>query len=232
MFKRLKRWIHHSHRWLGLIVLLQVLFWSAGGLLMAGLNFSDLYIDPPQPALELPALSPQQLAQRLAQTGVAGPFDSFKLVQRGGKTWFQVQPRQRPPLLVSAQGQVVSPLPESEIKDFARRYYTGSGTLIQLEKLNRSRGNYVSATPLWRARFNDRAGTEIYLEPQTGELLARRKRSWAIYNLMWELHLTKYTPWSAVNKALMGLLALINIVVALTGLFKFFPLRRARAQSP
>lgn len=232
MLTQFQRWIHQVHRWLGLIVLLQVLFWSSGGLLMAFLDFSDLYVDPPQPGLTLPALSPQMLATRLQQAGVKGPFDTFQLVQRGGSTWFQVQPRSGDPLLVNSHGQIVSPISETQIRNFARSYYRGTGALVQLEKLSRSGGNYVSDRPLWRARFADAAGTEIYLEPQTGALLARRKRSWGIYHLMWELHLTKYTPWSSVNKGLMALLALMNIVVALTGLLKFFSPGRKRSPSP
>ncbi|PIQ29218.1 hypothetical protein COW36_17475 [bacterium (Candidatus Blackallbacteria) CG17_big_fil_post_rev_8_21_14_2_50_48_46] len=230
MLHTLKIWIDLAHRWLGLLVLLQVLFWSAGGLVIYFLDFSDLYREPPAQALNLgtSALSFQALEQKLRQAGVSQKLTGFKLVQRGGSTWFQVQPQGGTSLLLTPQGDKISPLQAGQIADFAKGYYTGQGSLQTVEKLASLRGNYYSDAPLWRVRFADSVGTEIYLEPQTGELLARRKAIWGLYNWMWELHLTKYTPWPAFNKALLAFLAVLNMMVALTGLFKFFRWGRKR----
>jgi len=213
--------LHFLHRYGGLIVSLQLLLWSLSGFLMAFWSFGDLYVDPEPQALD-PAkfsLSPQAVTQYLPpQTQV----QSLELVLLADQPVYRVRRIGQPPLLLDPNGQHLSPLSTEYATTLGRSLYLGTGELLRTELLPRSQGNYVSSTPVYRLQFADAQRTEIYLDPNSGQLLARRKALWRWYNRMWEVHLMKYTPSATVNKLLLLAFALLTFVVSLTGLFKFF----------
>lgn len=60
----------------------------------------------------------------------------------------------------------------------------------------------------------------MYIDPKSGELLAKRKGIWSFYNTMWEFHLMKYTSNNSLNKNILLLSALISFIVSLTGFIK------------
>lgn len=221
MLLKLLNWIH---RWIGLLVFGQVLLWSLGGLLMAGLNFGDLYREPPPAPLSVTGatLSPDALAQHLQHVAPGSQLLGIRVRNVAGELVYQLDHLKGPPLLFNRQGQVISPISPALAERVARLGYTGTGPVNQTELLPTSTGNYVSSQPIYRITFADAQKTEIYVDPNTGSLLARRKALWALYNRMWEFHLMKYTPSPAVNKALLLLFAVLNALVALTGFAKFF----------
>lgn len=224
MGKRFRRLIDIFHRYIGLLVFAQVLLWSIGGALIHSLDFSDLYVDPPPKPLRMtgPGLSPQQLQTRLNALAPGSHLIGAQLRNLAGKPIYRIEHDKGAPLMLDEAGQVLKSLDAALAKAVAQAGYTGTGTLSEAELLSASSGNYFSASPVWRVRFADSQKTEIYIDPVTGELLARRKALWALYNRMWEFHLMKYTPSKAVNKALLVIFALLNVLVALTGFIKFF----------
>lgn len=213
--------LRYLHRYGGLLVSLQILVWSLGGFFMAFWNFSDLYVDPPvQPihwqavklsTTEIPALLP-------ANTQI----QSIRLFNLGSEPFYLVERSNQSPLLLDQKGQIQSPLSPELATTQARSLYTGSGHLQTIDLLPHSTGNYVSDKPVYRARFDDAQKSEIYLDPNSGQLLGRRKAIWRWYNRFWTWHLMKYSPNAQANKLLLLGFAGLAFVVSLTGIWKFF----------
>lgn len=227
-FLRFRRWGSTLHRSLGLIAFGQVLIWSLSGFVIYTLDFSDLYREPPPQALTLPAGMPSMadIQTRLQALVPGSQLLKLELRTLAGETVFLLSHTGGSPLLLNIKGQRISPLAPERVKAIALGQYTGPEPRPQknvaVALLPKSAGNYFSEQPVYRVSFADAARTEMYIDPQTGAVLARRKALWAIYNRMWEMHLMKYTPSQALNKNLLLLFAVLNALVALTGFFKFF----------
>jgi hypothetical protein len=222
--RRLRRAIDLFHRYIGLLAFAQVFLWSLSGFLMYSLDFSDLYREPPEPALPLSTtgLPPQTLQTRLRVLRPDSQLTGIAVRNLGGQLVYQLNHSAGAPLLLDAQGQQINPISPELAAKVAQAGYTGKAQIQQTKLLQSSTGNYMSAQPVYRVRFEDAQHTDIYIDPETGRLLARRKALWGLYNRMWEFHLMKYTPWSGVNKSLLLIFAVLNALVALTGLLKFF----------
>ena len=216
--------INALHRYLGLLAFGQVLLWSLSGALMYTLDFADLYADPPPRALPLAqaTLTPQGLQKRLQTLIPGSQLTGLRVQNLGGELTYLLERSQGAPMLLDARGQRLDPIPAGLAAKVAQAGYTGQGKLSGSELLPASHGNYASSRPIYRIRFADAQQTEIYVDPGTGALLARRKALWGLYNRMWEFHLMKYTPWSGFNKLLLLVFAVLNGLVALTGFVKFF----------
>jgi len=221
---RFRQWGSALHRYLGLLAFGQVLLWSLSGFLMYSLDFSDLYRDsPPQPLV----LSPQTpalhtLQSRLDLLSPGSQLLKVELNNLAGETVYLLSHTKGPALLLSAAGEPLSPLSPKRVRAIALSQYQGKAAISELQLLPKSVGNYVSGVPVYRVVFGDDAKTEMYIDPQTGALLARRKALWGLYNRMWEFHLMKYTPSQPLNKFLLLGFAVLNAGVALTGFMKFF----------
>jgi hypothetical protein len=223
-FKWFFRVFNSLHKYIGLLVFGQVLLWSIGGFLMYSLDFSDLYADPqPLPLVfKEPSLSPQTLQTRLNELVPGSRLLKIEVRNLAGQMVYLLSHTGGGTLLLNVHAVRLNPLSLDLARTVAQAGYIGAGKMTQLELLPKSAGNYFSAVPVYRAQFNDSQKTEIYIDPQTGALLARRKALWSLYNRMWEFHLMKYTPSKEFNKSLLLLFAVLNGLVALTGFLKIF----------
>lgn len=197
---------------------------------MAFWSFGDLYADPPPAALAMTdfKLSPRQLEQKIqrqwpTQAEAEGVHVvKIEWVTVAQQPFYRVYLSNHKVLLLDHTGAAQSPLSPALAASIAREQYTGQGELSTVDLLPTSRGNYFSSTPVFKATFQDAQHTEIYIDPQSGALLARRKALWAWYNRMWEFHLMKYSPDATTNKMLLLVFATLSFLVSLTGLLKFF----------
>jgi len=213
--------MNYLHRYLGLIVSLQILVWSLGGFFMAFWDFSDLYVGPaPTPIQwEKIALPGTEIKRYLPEKS---SIKAVRLLNLGEEPFYLVERIAAKPLLLDQQGQIQSPLSPELASTIARFEYVGQGPLQSIDLLPNSKGNYVSSVPVYRARFGDKQKTEIYLDPDSGSLLGRRKAVWRWYNRFWNWHLMKYTPHQQSNKMVLLSFAVLAFLVSLSGFWKFF----------
>lgn len=190
---------------------------------MYSLDFSDLYREAPVQALPLQQarFSGQELQAYLTHFSPGSQLSGVEMRNLAGQLVYLLK-HAKGSVLLNAQGQRLDPIAESLAAELVKMDYQGTGQLQKLELLPSSAGNYFSSQPVYRATFADSQKTEIYLDPGSGSLLARRKALWGLYNRMWEFHLMKYTPSKNLNKALLLICALLNALVAITGFVKFF----------
>jgi hypothetical protein len=229
-----------GHRWLALLVGLQLLIWTLSGLYMVAVDLDFIHGDTlvhdtaPPVALAGP-LAP--LAPIRAGRGDivelrlrALPDDGqlvYELVRRSGREFFDAR-----------SGQPLERFDEARIRTLAAAYYAGDGVVAQAELLEDDaaipgeiRGRHA---PLWRVDFDDATATTLYLEPGGGRLVTRRHRFWRWFDFLWSLHIMDYGSRENVNNALLRLATPLALTTATFGLwlafhsFGFLQRRRAR----
>ena len=57
----------------------------------------------------------------------------------------------------------------------------------------------------------------MYLDPWTGDLLARRTDRWRIFDFLWMLHIMDFDTRDDFNHPLLQIAALLGLIVALGG---------------
>jgi hypothetical protein len=132
-------------------------------------------------------------------------------------------------------GEMLSPLSAQTIESLATSYYAGTGGVERAERIQETpveaRGKRA---PLWRVDFDDAFDTTLYLDPDTGTLVARRHRWWRVYDTFWMLHLMDYgDERDDVNNELLRLVAMGSAVAALAGVgLLFYSFRRRLGAAP
>lgn len=219
-----RRLVRQLHRWLGLLVALQLLFWVGGGLVMSALALDavrgrDRAHPAPMPTLtsDTALLTPADVLHgregvvRVTLTHLLG-HPVYRLDSAGGPT-----------LVDARNGRLLSPLPSEAAEALARADYSGDGAFAGIDWIDAPGGEYRGhELPLWRVRFDDDRATALYVSPQTGEVVARRNRLWRAFDFVWMLHIMDYRERENFNHPLLVTTAATALLFVGSGLIMLF----------
>jgi uncharacterized iron-regulated membrane protein len=229
-----------GHRWVGLVIGIQLLIWTISGLYMVALDLDFIHGDPlvrnEQPDFDLDA--PRATMAQLTRAR-PGTVDSLRLrALPDGQRVYEIGRGGQVELVDAETGARLSPLSRSRVADLARHYYAGTGriastTLLENEA-DRPPEIQTRKLPLWRVDFDDRVKTSLYIHPDSGALVVRRHRFWRWFDFLWSLHIMDYRERTDVNNWLLRGATILGLTFAVSGLwlaffsFPFLQRRRAR----
>lgn len=211
-----------THKWLGLVIGLQVVIWSLSGLYMTVVHIDTIHGD--HLVREMPTMSAEAraLVDPLA-IATSNDAQSFRLA------WVRDQPAY---VLATAgeekatdaiSGKPVAPLTEAEIRTLARSTYTGSDDIASASLITEIPGEIRGRKPpLWRVEFAHWNKPTLYLSPATGELLSRRHELWRVFDFVWMLHIMDYDERENVNNWLLRPFTWGAVLMALSGIWLLF----------
>jgi len=214
-----------GHRWLGLLVGIQVAVWLATGLYMVivDINFihGDTLVKNMQHAVRVPDAS---------QLGMAAIRERYPEANRIGlrpvmdKTYYEVTTAGGRFLVDPGSGAPLSPMDEREAMDLAQYHYAGEGRMIRATLITSDPPMEIQtrSLPLWRIDFDDRFATSFYVDPANGALVTRRHRYWRIFDFMWMLHIMDYENREDAHNPLLIGAQVSGLVFALSGLWLLF----------
>jgi hypothetical protein len=233
-----------GHRWLGLIVGVQLLVWTASGLYMVAVKLEFIHGDSlvrnvsPLFRADAPRVS-------FAQLAASRPEGLESLRMRAlpdGTLVYELGNRGSMELVEVSTGARISPLPRARVLELARAYYAGQGQVASARLLRneaeRPREIQTRELPLWRVDFDDWLETSLYVHPDTGALVVRRHRFWRWFDFLWSLHIMDYRDRTDVNNWLLRSATLLGLPLAIFGVwlaffsFPFLQRRRARRKAP
>lgn len=222
------------HKWIALIVGVQVLFWMISGAYMATISIDFIHGDSlvknvNQPLQdELPELYPvSSVVERLP--------DAIRvdLVSRLGKPHYVVTERSSTALIDAVDGRLVSPIEEDDAMELAQYYYAGDGAVtnavLLTDEFDKPSEIQTRPLPLWQVMFDDSITTTFYVSPSTGALVTRRHTFWRLYDFLWMFHIMDYENRSDINNNLLRVAAVFGFAFSLSGgWLLFYALKRRR----
>lgn len=180
-YRSLYKW----HVWLGWLVGLPLIVWTLSGLVMVIRPIEEVRgehvraapaaiapLVPVAPLIEGRAVEKLTLEQR-----ASGPVWVIRYMDGGER-------RANP-----ASGQLL-PMPgATEIRALAKGYYNGKSGIetIRLFPAKREPFELRRGRPAWQVGLQD--GTNLYIDAESGSLLAVRTPQWRLFDFMWGLHI-------------------------------------------
>lgn len=212
---RLRRPLRRVHIWLGWLVGVPLLIWTASGLFMAAwpieqVRGEHLLREAPQLALASPPVPPAIGPRPVRSLTLEQQHDGARWVIRyadGGA-------RRADP----ATGRLLPPLGPADAAALVRSRYKGDAAIVAVDRTSSEKPPLELRRKRAAFRVGMADGTHFYVDAATGEVLARRSRLWRAFDIMWGLHIMDLQTREDINNPwLIGfsLLALVSIVMAL-----------------
>lgn len=222
------------HRWLGLLMALQIIAWMASGLFFTLFPIEEI-------RGEHLTVAPEALASSRGARGLAGlpraslleqaldahferswTLHSAALIQRDAQFLWRVSGEHDGrsfTRLIGAAG-VLPPLTKDAAARQAQEWLLEPGELRGVQWLEDAAPDSEVRglpLPLWKVSFQKPESLNLYLDPWTGEILARRTGRWRVFDFLWMLHIMDFETRDDFNQPLLQVAALLGLVVALGG---------------
>lgn len=213
------RWSIQLHKWIALIVGIQVLFWVAGGVVMTVIPIervrSEHHLAEAKPAsLAMDAAMP--VAEVARRAGVQPVEAQLKTTPRG-PVW-SLKPASGDPVILSATtGKPMAAMAAADARVLAQQAYKGEGKAVSATLLAEAPQETGKTGSLWRVDFDDAEKTTFYLSPQTGEVVSKRSNVWRFYDFFWRLHIMDLEKGENFNHPLIIAAGVLTLSIVVTG---------------
>ncbi|HEX8570663.1 MAG TPA: PepSY domain-containing protein [Caulobacteraceae bacterium] len=221
-----------THKWLALVVGLQVVIWTLTGLYMTVVHIDIIHGDhfvrtpDPRPIPLQGLVEPATLPARFPG------LRSLRLERWMDRPVYIVDASAGAALIDARTGERLSPVSEATVRAVARARFAGDAPIVKAELLRELPLEVQTRKPpLWRVEFAGWNKPTFYISPDTGELVSRRHELWRAFDFLWSLHIMDYVNRTDVNNPLLRAATVSAAVMAISGawlLVYSFPRRRRR----
>ncbi len=213
------------HKWVALIIGLQIAIWIAGGVVMSVIPIEKVRgehkvaepmvrrFDPTKIiSLEIAAENAGLITVKEAKLGAVLDNPVWRLTDMADEL-----------ITIDAfDGTVLSPITKELAQKIATADYSGKGQIVDVVWNEDPPGEYGPGTPVWIAQFNDRDNTTLYVNPNSAEVRGRRSTTWRFYDFFWKLHIMDYDDGENFNNNLLRVASFLGLLVAFSGLTLLF----------
>ena len=221
-----------AHKWLALLVGVQVVIWTLTGLYMTVVHIDIIHGDH---FVRTPHARPIPLEGLVEPATLPARFPGLRSVRL--ERWMD-----RPVYILEASGgaalidartgERLSPVSEATVRAVARARFAGDAPIVKAQLLRELPLEVQTRKPpLWRVEFAGWNKPTFYISPHTGELVTRRHELWRTFDFLWSLHIMDYVKRTDVNNPLLRVATVSAAVMTISGawlLVYSFPRRRRR----
>ncbi|CCH03589.1 hypothetical protein FAES_pFAES01097 (plasmid) [Fibrella aestuarina BUZ 2] len=225
--------IRRTHRYLGLLIGIQFLLWTLGGLYFSWSNLDDIHGDHlkrPVPAFSTVAslVSPAVPLQTLHGQGIDS-ITSINLIDVAGTPCYQISyPTQQKAgssttqtrLADALTGQFRAELTQTEAITLAQQRFAGSPEVAGVEYLTTTNGHHEyreKPLPAYAITFRQPAHATIYVATRLGTVQSVRTDPWRVFDLLWMLHTMDYAGRDDINNGLLRGFSVLGLLTILSG---------------
>ena len=207
------------HKWVGLVVGLQLVLWAVSGAMMATLDAGAVGGHDGPAAHGPAALSTAGLRPPAAAIGDAA-VSALSLQRLGGRTVYSATRSDGTRLFDAGTGAPIA-IDAAFAAAIARE---AAGVPARATRLLDA--GTVETRPhrgaSWRVDMIDDKGTSVYIDPHSGRVIAMRGDAWRLWDVFWMLHSMDYARHESFNHPLIVIVAFATLWLSLSGVWLLF----------
>jgi len=220
------RLVRTWHRRLGLVIGIQLLFWTVGGIYFAWFHIDNVHGDYERRVTE------RVLPASLSGMPAADVFlkqSRLKVVKeiRVGRFMDNVvvrlyQDKDRVEMYDAFSGRLLSPISEEQARQAARLDFMPDSPIGSVTLVKEKQGEYKGPVPAYKVSFANAKNTNIYVHAPTGLVTFRRNSIWRGFDFLWMLHIMDYHDREDINNWILRILSVLGLVTVLSGYLLWF----------
>jgi hypothetical protein len=234
------RKIRKTHRWLGLILGIQFLFWTIGGLYFSWSNMDEVHGDHQKAHIhplesDIKLVNPQDIIQKVKQKDTVNYIFDIRLIQLLGEPVYQIfyskehDRDKKIQLAYATSGELRSPLTKKEATEVAQQNFSDDGKVKIVEYLTTTNGHHEyleSPLPAYAVTFDHPSNTTVYVSAELGTVQKFRNNKWRIFDFLWMLHTMDYQTRDNLSNWLLRAFSIFGLLTISSGFILFFVSQR------
>ena len=221
-----------AHRWLGLIVSIQLLMWTASGLFFSIPDITDVrgeqYLSQTH-SININQLARENIVPISAIVDIAKvnleANETVLLKHRAGRLIYQVEKNAPEKKLIfdALTGQPMTYITSTEalsiVSDRTELSPTEAVLINEPKTGSEFRGRDL---PLYKVTVTKPKKGIVYVDPVTGEIAAIRMKLWRAWDFLWSLHIMDYQERDDFSHWLLRLFSALGVLTVLSGIILWF----------
>ena len=244
MAKSKHYYIRRSHRYLGVLLGVQFLMWTIGGLYFSWSNMDEIHGDfqkknPPLLSSNTVLVSPTAVLDSIKKIHRIDSLISIQLIDLLGSPYYQIR-------CVSAihnhqsgmhttgimnhladakTGELRGPLSKEEAIAVAARHFNGDPVLEKVEYLIQTHTHHEyreNPLPAYAIQFRHPSKTVVYVASELGTVQKFRNEKWRAFDFLWMLHTMDYEGRDNFGNLALRIFSIFGLITVLSGFALFF----------
>lgn len=225
MNNKLMSKVRKLHRWLALIVGIQLFIWTVSGLYMTAMPLYMVHGKHLVSAAEQQAIgNVNNLFSINRLTELHPDATSIELKQVADTRLYLVTTHNKTYIYDALTGQSKEAVSQQRAQQVAVASYTGSGavsSVIKIESNAQAPEIGGRATPIWQVNFDDWVNTSIYVSSRVEQVETVRSDIWRVFDFFWMLHIMDYSERENFNNPLVIFMSTLGCFIGLSGILLF-----------
>ena len=207
------------HKWLALLVGVQIVFWVVSGLFFTLFPIEQIRSENLVRPAEAQPIDTATLASLASLRGDQNELPTkLTIERRPSGPVIIAEFSDGPPVLYEATTLVrLSPLSAAQASAVARAHVTLTSEPDDVTLMTEASAEYRGALPAWRVQFPD-GNLSVYVAQNTGAVTARRSDLWRIYDTLWALHIMDWENHEDFNHPLIIVVTTITLLSVIAGI--------------
>ncbi len=207
------------HKWVGLLLAIQILLWFLSGFLMSFMPIEEIHGDHILQTTDRKAVSFQPETLQALSAKISAPVKSVQTKSWLGQSIIEVTTPQDVLRFNADSLQVLPAIDEHQVRQIiAHRvlpHYDIKAIRYLSQVPDEARGREA---PLWQVKLLGDENPTIYISADTGEIVAVRTDRWRLFDFVWMLHIMDYDERTDFNHPLLYLTALSALLFTISGI--------------
>jgi uncharacterized iron-regulated membrane protein len=238
-------YIRRTHRYLGVLLGIQFLMWTIGGLYFSWSNMDEIHgdldrNDPPLLSSNISLVSPTLVLDNIRKVHKIDSVVSIQLIEILGKPVYQVRcvsamdhskmahDHEMPLMnhLADAEtGTLRGPLSKEEAVEMARVRFKGEAIVREVTYLTKVDAHHEyreSPLPVYMVTVDHPSRTHIYVASELGVVTKFRNDKWRVFDFLWMLHTMDYQGRDNFGNILLRIFSIFGLVTVFSGFALYF----------
>ncbi len=225
-----------AHRYLGLIIGIQFLFWTIGGLYFAFSDMDEIHGDHQRKHVMMQPydslVSPSEVIQKVKEIYTIDSIESLRLIAVLGNPVYQLTYHhqhmghmQMNQLADARTGELLPPISKEQGVAIAQEHFNTKAAVVKVEYLETSNGHHEyreKPLPAWAITFDHPSNTTVYVSANLGTVQSFRNNKWRVFDFLWMLHTMDYEGRDNFGNILLRAFSIFGLATICSGFILFF----------
>jgi len=206
--------IRKVHKYIGLLVSLQLLAWTVSGTYFAFKNIDTIRGTPYRQAVEFHSFE-------LSEFSSSYLAKDIRMIFRLGEPVIVVQDEEATGYFDASGMPLTEITPQQAVELVTKKTNLTPLEAIRIDKDYRGSEFRGRDLPLYKVTTDSSDKVNVYLNAMSGEVTAIRSDSWRMWDFLWGLHIMDYVDRDDFHNIWLKIFSVLAIVTSLSGIVLF-----------
>ena len=225
--------VRKSHRYLGVFLGIQFLFWTIGGLYFSWTNIKnirgeDIRKEPTTINKDQLGKSLNGILKEIGKNDSVYILKSIQIATILDTPHYQITfnngKRIKTVLANTYNNKIRTPLNKNEAIIIAKNSLNVKSNLKSVEYINSTNGHHEyreKPLPAYAVSFDGNVNTTVYVSSELGTVQTYRNNQWRVFDFLWMLHVMDYQNRDNINNWLLRIFSVIGLITLASGFLLF-----------